>query len=297
MVAEVDSVPAGSVPADPEPADTEPAVWARDLSIHYRSNGIPSLFVAVRGVTLQLARGDFLSVVGESGSGKSTLAMAIAGLATRGAQREGVPEICGGSLSVLGTSLRRAGKRRRDRVTIGIGYLPQDGAERLNPQLTVTENVAEPIYSRDRHFPRREASAAVASVIDSLRLPLGVMQRMPYELSSGQRQRVALARALVLEPKLLVADEPTRGVDATVRAGVLDALDWWRRERGMTAVIVSSSLSDAVRASSRLAVMQGGVIVGLGTVDEVLDGPYHPYLKGLAAQRTFNLNQGDTSVG
>jgi peptide/nickel transport system ATP-binding protein len=292
MTTEADSTQAGS-----GSADSGPVVWARDLSIHYRSNGISSLFVAVRGVTLQVARGEFLGVVGESGSGKSTLAMAIAGLAIHGPQREGVPEISGGALSVLGTSLRRAGRRSRDRLTIGIGYLAQNGAERLNPQLTVAENVAEPIYSRDRRFPSREASAAVASVIDSLRLPLGVMQRMPYELSSGQRQRVALARALVLEPKLLVADEPTRGVDATVRAGVLDALDWWRRERGMTAVIVSSSLSDAIRASSRLAVMQGGVIVGLGTVDEVLDGPYHPYLKSLAAQRTPNLNQGDTSVG
>ena len=277
--------------------DSAPVVSARDLSIHYRSTGIPSLFVAVRGVTLDIARGEFLGLIGESGSGKSTLAMAIAGLAIHGAQQEGVPEIGGGSLSVLGASLRRASKRSRDRVTIGIGYLAQNGAERLNPQLTVTENVAEPIYSRDRHFPSREASAAVAAVIDSLRLPLGVMQRMPYELSSGQRQRVALARALVLEPKLLVADEPTRGIDATVRTGVLEALDWWRRERQMTAVIVTSSLDDATRASSRLAVMHGGVIVGLGTVDEVLDGPYHPYLKGLAAQRALNLDQGDINVG
>lgn len=278
-------------------SDAGPAIRARDLSVHYRSDGIPSLFVAVRGVTLEVARGEFLGLVGESGSGKSTLAMAIAGLATRGYQRDGRPEICGGSLSVLGVSLRRASKRRRDRLTVGIGYLAQDGAERLNPQLTVAENVAEPIYSRDRRFPSREAGAAVASVIDSLRLPLGIMQLMPYELSSGQRQRVALARALVLEPKLLVADEPTRGIDASVRSGVLEALDWWRSERRMTAVIVSSSLSDATSISSRLAVMHRGVIVGLGAVDDVLDGPYHPYLKGLAAQRAPHTKQGDISVG
>ena len=198
-------------------ARTEPAVSARDLSVHYRSNGIPSLFVAVRGVSFQIARGEFLGLVGESGSGKSTLALALAGLARRGSREEGVPEICGGSLTVLGTPLRRIGRRRRDRLTIGIGYLAQDGAERLSPQLTVAENVAEPIYSRDRRFSSREAAGAVASVIDSMRLSLTLMQRMPYELSSGQRQRVALARALVLEPQLLVADEPARGVDAFTR--------------------------------------------------------------------------------
>lgn len=274
----------------------ELAVSARDLSIHYRSNGIPSLFVAVRGVSFSIARGEFLGVIGESGSGKSALALAVAGQARRGTQAHGVPEICGGSLTVLGTPLRRVGRRRRDRLTINIGYLAQDGAERLSPQLTVAENVAEPIYSRDRHFSSREAAGAVASVIDSVRLPLSLMQKMPYELSSGQRQRVALARALVLEPQLLVADEPARGVDATVRTGVFEALHRWRLERGMAALIVSSSLADVGRVASRLAVMQHGVIVGLGTVDEVLNGAHHPYLKALALQRDLNSKQEESFV-
>lgn len=272
------------------PARESVAVSARDLSVRYRSRGIPSQFLAVRGVTLQIEQGEFLWLVGESGAGKSTLARTLAGEARRGGREEGTPEICGGSLAVLGTSMRRVGRRRRDRVTISIGYLPQDGAERLSSQLTVAENVAEPIYSRDRHFSHREASAAVASVVDAMRLPLGVMQRMPHELSSGQRQRVALARALVLEPSLLVADEPARGVDATVRSGVFDALAEWRSERGMAALIVSSSLADLDRSASRLAVMQRGVIVGLGTLDEVLDGPHHPYLKSLAHQRPMTKN-------
>ena len=272
-------------------ARVDPAISARDLSIHYRSNGIPSLFVAVRGVSFTLARGEFLGLIGESGSGKSTLAMALAGRAHGGLHGEDVPGISGGSLTVLGTSLRHVTTRRRDRLTINIGYLPQDGAEKLSPALTVAENVAEPIYSRDRHFPSREAAAAVAAAIDSMRLSLGLMQKLPYELSSGQRQRVALARALVLEPQLLIADEPARGVDPTVRAGVFEALDRWRVERGMAAVIVSSSLSDIGRISSRLAVMQAGVIVGLGTTREVFDGPHHPYLKALTVERAGEANR------
>lgn len=273
------------------PARSDVAVSARDLSVRYRSNGIPSLYVAVRGVTLEIDQGEFLWLVGESGAGKSTLARAFAGLARRGSIDEGVPEICGGSLTLLGTSMRRVGRRRRDRVTIGIGYLAQDGAERLSPQLTVAENVADPIYSRDRHFSNREATAAVAAVVDAVRLPLGLMHRMPYELSSGQRQRVALARALVLEPKLLVADEPARGVDATVRSSVLESLSELRAERGMAALIVSSSLADLEGNASRLAVMQQGVIVGLGTPDEVLEGPHHPYLKSLATQRPITTKE------
>ncbi len=277
-------------------ARVDAVVVARDLSIHYRSHGTPSLFVAVRGVSFTLARGEFLGLVGESGSGKSTLAMTLAGRARGGLHDEGVPGISGGSLTVLGTSLRRVTRRRRDRMTIGIGYLPQNGAERLSPSLTVAENVAEPIYSRDRHFSSRDTAAAVAAVVDSMRLSLSLMQKLPHELSSGQRQRVALARALVLEPRLLIADEPARGVDASVRFGIFETLARLRLERDMAAVIVSSSLQDVRRITSRLAVMHAGTIVGLGTAQEVLEGSRHPYIRALKAQQADDSNRGVSFV-
>jgi len=116
-------------------------------------------------------------------------------------------------------------------------------------------------------------------------LPLGLMSRYPFELSSGQRQRVALARALVLEPKLLVADEPTRGVDVTARRGVLDVLTELKQERGFSALIVSSDLAVVSRVAHRTLVLDGGGIVGLGEIDEVLADPVDPYLKALAASR------------
>jgi ABC-type dipeptide/oligopeptide/nickel transport system ATPase component len=176
-------------------------------------------------------------------------------------------------------------RRARDRVTLRVGFLRQDGAERLSPMLTVAENVAEPIYLRDRRFNTREASDAVATVVDSVRLPLGLMNKLPYELSSGQRQRVALARALVLEPSLLVADEPTQGIDVGVRDGVLEVLSALRREREFSVIVISSDLSVASGIADRIAVMQGGLLIGLGDLDSLLEHPEDQYLKALAKVR------------
>ncbi|MEX1080302.1 MAG: dipeptide/oligopeptide/nickel ABC transporter ATP-binding protein [Homoserinimonas sp.] len=261
------------------------AVSARDLSVHYRTRNSASYTIAVSGVSFDLAEGEVLGVIGESGSGKSTLALTVAAQSGRGLVDDGIAEICGGTLSVYGTQLRGITPRQRNRLTLRVGYLPQDGAVRLDPRLTVAENVAEPIYQRDRRFNQYEAADAVAALIDAVRLSLGMMNRMPHELSSGQRQRVALARALILEPMLLVADEPTRGVDATVREGVLDVIRELQAERGFSALIVSSDIGVVDHVADRVAVLQHGIMIGLGELDAVLRSPSHPYLKGLAAAR------------
>ncbi len=268
--------------------DSAAVVRARDVSIHYRSNSTPTEVLAVEGLSFDIARGEILGLVGESGSGKSSLAMTIAGVSRPGRPGSGTPRICGGTLEVLGQGMRGIGRRGRDRITLRVGYLAQDGAESLNPDFTVAESVAEPIYRRDRRFDTREAAAAVAYLIDAVRLPLSVMDRMPWELSSGQRQRVALARALILEPVLLIADEPTRGVDLSVRDGVLDALRDLQEEREFSAMLISSDLQVATSISSRLAVMQRGILIGLGPADEVLRDPHHPYLKGLQRARELS---------
>jgi len=261
------------------------AISARDLSVHYRTRNSASYTLAVSGVSFSLAEGEVLGVIGESGSGKSTLALTLAAQSGHGQVDDGVAEICGGDVHVYGIGLRGITARQRNRLTLRVGYLPQDGAVRLDPRLTVAENVAEPIYQRDRRFDQYEAADAVAALIDAVRLSLGMMNRMPHELSSGQRQRVALARALILEPTLLIADEPTRGVDATVREGVLDVIRDLQRERGFSAVVVSSDIGVVDRVADRVAVLNHGVMIGLGALDSVLEAPTHPYLKRLAAAR------------
>lgn len=269
----------------------EPTVSARDLSVHYVSRDALSYHKAISGVSFDLAPGEVLGVVGESGSGKSTLALTVAAQAGLGAPGSGTAEICGGSLTVASTDMRRLSRRRRDRLTLTTGYLSQGAAVSLNPQLTVSENVAEPIFLRDRRFNQREALTAVATLVDSVQLPLSVLDSLPHELSSGQRQRVALARALILEPKLLVADEPTRGIDATVRSGVVEVLRDLQKERGFSALIVSSDLDVISTVANRVAVLDRGVLIGIGPIDTVFDDPQHPYLRSLAAMRAQRRGQ------
>lgn len=262
------------------PARPTNAVSARDLSIHYPARKPEHRSIAVSGVTFDIAHGEFLAVVGETGSGKSTLAETLAGVG--GTKRPGSPQIWGGSLTVLGTDVRNVSVRNRDLLTLRVGYLSQDAGAQLAPRLTIGENVAEPIFARDRRFNQREAAEAVATLIDAVRLPLTTMNKYPHELSKGQRQRIAIARALILEPVLLVADDPTAGIDLTVRGAILDILKDLQRQRSFSAFVVTADLAEVRRISSRIMVMYRGVIVGHGDVDDVLANPQHPYVEGLA---------------
>lgn len=252
------------------------AVRAADLSLAY-SDGRP----AVSGATFEVPIGGILGVVGEAGSGKSTLARAVAAQSLPG---EGeAPHITGGLLQVLGEELRSTTSRRLDRLSLKVGYLPQDGGSTLEPHLTIGENVADPIYRRDRRFDRLEAGAAVATLIDAVRLPLAVMNKFPHELSRGQRQRIALARALILEPTLLVADDPTMGVDVLVRGRILTVIADLQRERAFSALVIGHDLRELRTMTEQIAVLHAGLLVGYGQVDDVLSHPLHPYVDRLAA--------------
>ncbi|GAA1735428.1 ATP-binding cassette domain-containing protein [Microcella frigidaquae] len=259
---------------------TESAVCARDLTLRYRSGLGRAPVTAIAGLSLDIAPGETLAVIGDAGSGKSTLARAIAGYTSRSVDR-GV-EIVGGALAVLGVDVRHLGRRGDNALALRVGYVPQDAGLVLDPHLTVAENVALPLFLRDPKFSRKAAGGIAAEAIDAMHLTLATMPKFPHELSRGQRQRVAIARALVLEPELLVADEATAGIDATVRGMILDHLAEVQRQRGFTAFVVSSEIGEVRRLAQRLAVLHRGGIVGLGAVDAVLDDPQHPYVHRLA---------------
>jgi ABC-type glutathione transport system ATPase component len=272
-----DAHPAAEHPA---PSDLAPVV-ARDLSVRYRGGEGHRPIQALTGVSLEIGTGETLAVIGEAGSGKSTLATVIAGLTSRTVPRG--PEIMGGSLDVLGIDVRHVGRHGDDELELRVGRVPQNASAVLDPHLTAGENVALPLFQRNPRLAKKVAGGIVAEAIDAMHLTLATIPKYPHELSRGQRQRLAIARALVLEPELLVADEPTAGVDATLRASILDHLAEVQRRRGFAAFIISSEIGEIRRLSDRLAVLHRGSIVGMGLIDDVLADPTHPYVERLAA--------------
>jgi peptide/nickel transport system ATP-binding protein len=220
--------------------------------------------VAVSDAALTLAEGETLGLVGESGSGKTSFAKALIGLLPI---RAGQVLFEGGPI----TGLDRAGRlnlRRRAQIVL------QDAAASLSPRFTVGRLIAEPL--RIHRLP----DAGVAPLI--ARLGLGhLLDRYPHELSGGQAKRVALARALVLAPRLLVADEPTAGLDISVQGEMLNLLMGLSPRPGL--LLVSHDLTVIRRVSTRLAVLYLGRIVETGPTEAVFRQPAHPYTAGLIA--------------
>jgi len=262
--------------------DSDDAIVVSDLSAEYPAHGASAACVALHGVSLRVTRGEILGVLGASGSGKSTLARIVAGRAVRDDTASVAARITGGDVRVRGLGMRSLSKRDRAQLAFRVGYLAQDAADTLPSTRTVGEIISEPIFQRDRRYNRRAAGARVATMLDAVHLPLGVMTSYPYQLSGGQRQRVALARSIVLGPSILVADDPTAGIDVTVRSAVVELFGQLRHERDFAAVIVSHDLAVLRHATARIAVLERGGLIGYGDIDAVLSQREHPYIAKLA---------------
>jgi oligopeptide/dipeptide ABC transporter ATP-binding protein len=226
---------------------------------------------AVEGVSFTLNEGEMLALVGESGCGKTTTAQSVMRLLDPVA---GTVRFRGQDITQLGHKELRPLRRRMQ-------IIYQDPYESLDPRFRVRQTVAEPLAVHgvenggDRRQRVRDALARAG-----LTPPELFEERYPHELSGGQRQRVAIAAGLVLEPELLVADEPVSMLDVSVRAGILSLLDGLRRS-GLGILMITHDLSTAAHFADRIAVMYLGRIVEEGPAREVVGDPQHPYTKAL----------------
>ncbi|HEY2711423.1 MAG TPA: oligopeptide/dipeptide ABC transporter ATP-binding protein [Chthoniobacterales bacterium] len=225
---------------------------------------------AVDGITFSLAEGEALGLVGESGCGKSTLGRTILQLIPA---TSGVILLQGKNLAQLrGRALRTA---RED-----FQMIFQDPYASLNPRMTVFDTLAEAIQAH-RSIPRRELRPRIVRLMEQVGLLSGAMYKYPHEFSGGQRQRVAIARALAVEPRLLVADEPVSALDVSIQAQIINLIACIRREMNLTLILISHDLSVVRHLVDKVAVMYLGRLVELGSPDEVLNHPQHPYTRAL----------------
>jgi peptide/nickel transport system ATP-binding protein len=227
---------------------------------------------AVDGVSFAIRAGEMVALVGESGCGKTSTAQAVMRLVDADS---GAIRFEGRDLSGIGHRALRPLRRR-------IQMIYQDPYESLDPRLRVRQAVAEPlaIHHLGGSKAEREEHVREAQDREELTPPELFLDRYPHELSGGQRQRVAIAAALVLEPALLVADEPVSMLDVSVRAGVLSLLDSLKRG-GLAILMITHDLSTAARFADRIAVMYLGRIVEEGPAAAVVRRPQHPYTKAL----------------
>ncbi len=234
-----------------------------------RLRGRPSSILGVAGVSFEMGEGETFALVGESGSGKTTLARAIGALTPHTA---GHIEVAGRDVSTLRGATLKALRRE-------VSMMFQDPVGSLSPRLTVGALVAEPF--RIHGADGRDLAAEVERLLRLVGLPAAFAARYPHQLSGGQARRVGVARAIALDPRLVLADEPTAGLDVSVQGEVLNLLADLRARMGLSMLVITHNLHVVRRIADRMAVMYLGRFVETGPAREVFAAPRHPYTAAL----------------
>ncbi|TPW29921.1 ABC transporter ATP-binding protein [Pararhizobium mangrovi] len=239
-------------------------------SLRARIRGVEDPFIdAVCGVSFSIREGETLGLVGESGSGKSTIARALIGL----------NPVADGSIRFDGREIAGLGERQYGALRREMSMMWQDPVGSLSPRLTVRSLVTEPF--RIHGVKGRDLDEEASRLLTMVGLGPDFASRFPHQLSGGQARRVGVARALALDPKLVIADEPTAGLDVSVQAEVLNLLGDLQRRLGVAILVITHNLNVVRHITDRMAIMYLGRFVEQGPTEDVFFHPRHPYTEAL----------------
>lgn len=263
-----------------------PMIDVRDLNVTFTAGRKP--VHAVNGVTLSVPRGEVLALLGESGSGKSVTLRSILNMHPKNRTKSS------GSITVAGQDVMAlSGRALADYRGKLASMIFQEPLLALDPVYTVGAQIVEAIR---RHEPvsRAEAYARALALLQKVKIPSPErrLEAFPHEMSGGMRQRAMIALALACNPQVLLADEPTTALDATVQIQILLLLRDLQRELGLSVILVTHDIGVAVEVADRVAVMYAGRIVESGSVRDIIRNPRHPYTQGLLASRAHDAMSG-----
>lgn len=225
---------------------------------------------AVDGIDLDMGESEILGVVGESGSGKTTLALATLRLA----------KVSGGRVVFQDKEVTKLNRRGMQRFRRDAVMIFQDPHSSLSPRMRVSRLLTEPYTIHD--VPSNQ-QYSVNELLEMVELPKRLADYYPHELSGGQARRVGIARALALRPRLIVADEPTAGLDVSAASAILNLLQSLRSDFGTAYLIITHALNVVGYLADRIAVMYLGRVVEIGPAEQIYDAPLHPYTRALIA--------------
>ncbi len=252
----------------------DPLLNVRDLIVEYHS--LKGRVRAVADVNLSLEKGSTLGLVGESGSGKSTFGFSL----LRMVPHPGM--IVGGQITFDGKDLLRQSDEEMRRIRGSqISMIFQDPMTSLNPVKKVRDHFIELYRTHDKSIHKEEAVSRAVKLLDSLGIGGDRIDDYPHQFSGGMRQRVMIGLALALEPRLIIADEPTTALDVIVEAQILELLKQLKTEHQLTMILITHNIGIVAEMADIIGVMYAGQIVELGPTEDVFEDPLHPYTKGL----------------
>lgn len=257
---------------------TDSMIDIRDLSVTFNRGRRP--VKAVNGVSLSVNPGEVVALLGESGSGKSVTMRSLLRLHPKGTVIEGSMTVAGRNITAL--SSRDLSNMRG--ATVSMVF--QEPRLALDPVYTLGQQIEETIMRHEK-VPRAEAAARALALFEKVRIPSPErrLQNYPHEMSGGMLQRAMIAMALACNPKVLLADEPTTALDATVQIQILLLIRELQKEYGLSVIFVTHDIGVAAEVADRIAVMYAGRIVEQGRVADIIRDPKHPYTKGLLGAR------------